>query len=131
MRLLPFVIIALAATLTGVPALLCKREMRIPRSSLWVACFIPFFVLPRSAVAQDLIGRTPAGEPAIVAQKIIRDNFDKRWQGWTQAPDLRMTENEKRDFEFRLRCQPSEYKDSLGVIRLKYAHPDCEGRILK
>jgi len=103
--------------------------MRIPRSSLWVACFIALFVLPRSA--QDLIGRARAGEPAVVAQKIIRDNFDKRWQGWTQAPDLRMTEHEKRDFEYRLRCQPSEYKDSLGVSRLKYAHPDCGGRILK
>jgi hypothetical protein len=111
--------------------LLRRREMRIPRSSLWVACFIALFVLPRSAVAQDVMGRAPAGEPAVVAQKIIRDNFDKRWQGWTKAPDLRMTEHEKRDFEYRLRCRPSEYKDSLGVIRLKYAHPDCEGRILK
>src|SRR5215510_12994434 len=105
--------------------------MRIRRSSLWAAYFIALFVLPRSAVAQDVIGRAPAGELAVVAQKVIRDNFDKRWQGWTQAPDLRMTEHEKRDFEYRLRCQPSEYKDSLGVSRLKYAHPDCGGRILK
>ena len=131
MRLLHFIIVALAATLTGCTCLLRRREMRIPRSSLWVACFIALFVLPRSAVAQDVIGRAPAGEPVVVAQKIIHDSFDKRWQGWTQAPDLRITEHEKRDFEYRLRCQPSEHKDSLGVIRLKYAHPDCEGRILK
>jgi hypothetical protein len=115
------------------PPLFCsrRREIRTPHSSFWVACFIALFVLPRSAVAQDVIGRAPAGETAVVAQKIIGNDFDKRWQGWAKAPDLRMTEREKRDFEYKLRCQPSEYKDSLGVTHLKYAHPDCEGRILK
>jgi hypothetical protein len=39
-------------------------------------------------------------------------------------------EETKRDFEFRLRCQPTEYKDSLGVTHLKYTHPDCGGRVL-
>ena len=39
-------------------------------------------------------------------------------------------EETKRDLEFRLRCQPTEYKDSLGVTHLKYAHPDCGGRVL-
>jgi hypothetical protein len=104
--------------------------MRIPRSNLLVACSTALFVLSRSAVAQDIIGPAPTGEPAVVAQKIIRDNFDDRWRGWTQAPDLPMTKHEKSDFEYRLRCQPSEYKDSLGVTRLKYAHPDCGGRML-
>ena len=39
-------------------------------------------------------------------------------------------EETKRDLEFRLRCQPTEYKDFLGVTHLKYAHPDCGGRVL-
>ena len=51
------------------------------------------------------------------------------------TPNLPMTKHEreeetKRDLEYRLRCQPSEYKDSLGVTHLKYAHPDCGGRVL-
>ena len=51
------------------------------------------------------------------------------------TPNLPVTKHEreeetKRDLEYRLRCQPSEYKDSLGVTRLKYAHPDCGGRML-
>lgn len=51
------------------------------------------------------------------------------------TPNLPVTKHEreeetKRDLEYKLRCQPSEYKDSLGVTRLKYAHPDCGGRML-
>ena len=130
MRPLHFIIIALAATLTGCACFAPQHASRIPRSNLLVACFTALFVLSWSAVAQDIIVPAPAGEPAVLAQKVIRDNFDDRWRGSTQAPESRMTEHEKRDLEYRLRCQPSEYKDSLGVTHLKYAHPDCGGRIL-
>ena len=102
MRPIHFIIIARAATLTGCTCFAPQHASRIPRSNLLVVCFTVLFVLSWSAVAQDIIGPAPAGEPAVVAQKVIRDNFDDRWRGSTQA--LRVADDRTRETRSRIQA---------------------------
>lgn len=47
------------------------------------------------------------------------------------AAQLHAEERQRqRDIEFKERCKPTEFTDSLGVVHLKYAQPDCGGKLL-